>query len=52
MDPTHTISSINYADVWHIALTLIGLVLILSGVVTAVYTEFTWLGRKSLIKIQ
>ncbi len=39
MAPTHTIGGVNYADVWHTALTLIGLALILGGVATAVYTE-------------
>jgi hypothetical protein len=39
MAPTHTIGGINYADVWHAALTLIGLALILAGVATVVYTE-------------
>ncbi len=48
MAPTHTIGGINYADVWHTALTLIGLILILGGVATAVYTEFAPLRRKSL----
>jgi hypothetical protein len=48
MAPTHTIGGINYADVWHTALTLIGLVLILGGVLTAVYTEISLLERKSL----
>jgi hypothetical protein len=32
MAPTHTISGINYADVWHIALSFIGGLLILIGV--------------------
>lgn len=40
MAPTHTINGINYADVWHIALTVIGLALILCGVVVAVKTRF------------
>ncbi len=39
MAPTHTIGGINYANVWHAALTAIGLALIMGGVVTAVYTE-------------
>jgi len=47
MAPTHTISGINFADVWHTALTLIGLALILGGVATAVYTEFAPLRLKS-----
>jgi hypothetical protein len=48
MAPTHTIGGINYADVWHIGLTLIGLALILGGVATAVYTEFTVARRQAL----
>jgi hypothetical protein len=48
MAPTHTIGGINYADVWHITLTIIGLALILGGVATAVYTEFTLARREVL----
>jgi hypothetical protein len=51
MAPTHTIGGINYADVWHTALTFLGLALILSGAVTAVYIEFIPLKRKSLSEI-
>ncbi len=47
MAPTHTIGGINYADVWHAALTFLGLALIICGIVTAVNTEFTSLNRKS-----
>jgi hypothetical protein len=39
MAPTHTINGINYADVWHIALSLIGSVLILAAVATALHTN-------------
>jgi len=39
MGPTHTINGVNYADVWHIALSLIGSVLILAGGATALYTN-------------
>jgi hypothetical protein len=39
MAPTHTIGGINYANVWHTTLTALGLVLILAGVTTAVYTN-------------
>jgi hypothetical protein len=35
MAPTHSIDGINYADVWHTALTLIGLGLVLAGVACA-----------------
>jgi hypothetical protein len=31
MAPTHTLSGINYADVWHIALSILGVGLILAG---------------------
>jgi len=41
MAPTHTFGGINYADVWHVTFTLIGLVLILSGIAMAIYTQFT-----------
>jgi hypothetical protein len=47
MAPTHTIGGINYADVWHITLTMIGLALILGGVVTGIYTEYVPHGRRS-----
>jgi hypothetical protein len=39
MAPTHTIGGINYADVWHVILTAIGIVLTMTGIVTAVFTE-------------
>jgi len=35
MAPTHSIDGINYADVWHTALTLIGLGLVLAGIARA-----------------
>jgi hypothetical protein len=50
MAPTHTIGGINYADVWHTALTLLGLALIVGAVATAVTTEFALLRRKSFAK--
>jgi hypothetical protein len=40
MAPTHTINGLNYADVWHAALTWIGILLILSGVANVIYTGF------------
>jgi hypothetical protein len=48
MAPTHTIGGINYADVWHTALTLFGLALILGGVATAVYTEVAVVQQETL----
>jgi uncharacterized membrane protein (UPF0182 family) len=39
MAPTHTIGGVNYADVWHTALTAIGLALIACGMATALYTR-------------
>jgi len=47
MAPTHTIDGINYADVWHVALTLIGSFSILSGAVAAVGTRHAALQRSS-----
>ena len=35
MAPTHSIDGMNYADVWHSALTLIGLGLVLAGIARA-----------------
>ena len=52
MAPTHTIGGINYADVWHLALTAIGAVLILSGIAAAVYTQVAPLERKTLEAIR
>jgi hypothetical protein len=36
MAPTHTINGINYADVWHVAMTGIGLILILAGIASGI----------------
>jgi hypothetical protein len=47
MAPTHTISGINYADVWHTTLTALGILLILGGVVLAVLTQYAPLARRS-----
>jgi len=41
MAPTHTIGGINYADVWHSVLTMIGISLLFAGVALGIYTEFT-----------
>jgi hypothetical protein len=48
MAPTHTINGINYSDMWHTTLTLLGMVLILGGVATAVFTEFRAARREGL----
>jgi len=48
MAPTHTIGGINYADVWHTALTAIGLALIASGMATALYTRSAMARRAPL----
>jgi len=50
MAPTHTINGINYADIWHTALTFLGLALILGAVATAVITEYPLLRRRSLVE--
>jgi hypothetical protein len=39
MAPTHTVNGINYADVWHAALSVIGSALILSGIVSGILTS-------------
>jgi hypothetical protein len=46
MAPTHTIGGVNYADVWHASLTLLGGALILAGIATALYTEFVVARRR------
>jgi hypothetical protein len=45
MAPTHTIGGVNYADVWHAALTAIGLLLIGLGTAMALHTDFASLRR-------
>jgi hypothetical protein len=47
MAPTHTIDGINYADVWHVTLTLIGSGLVLSGALATVITHYAALQRSS-----
>ena len=39
MAPTHTIGGVNYSDVWHATLTVIGLALIGSSMAAALYTR-------------
>jgi hypothetical protein len=51
MAPTHTISGFNYADVWHAALTFIGIALILGGVMAAVHTRYV-IARRAAIELQ
>ena len=48
MAPTHTIGEVNYADVWHTALTAIGLALIACGMATALYTRSAMARRTPL----
>lgn len=48
MAPTHTIGGINYADVWHSTLTALGTLLILGGVVTAIYTEVASVRKQAI----
>ncbi|MFH2103389.1 MAG: hypothetical protein ABIJ39_08580 [Chloroflexota bacterium] len=40
MAPTHTIGGVNFADVWHVSLTILGAGLILTGIGTMLYTKF------------
>ena len=49
MAPTHTINGINYADVWHMALSLIGSALILTGGATALYARLRF--RKTVLEV-
>jgi hypothetical protein len=48
MAPTHTINGLNYADVWHAALTLIGVALILGGCMAVVRTRLSISSREAL----
>jgi len=48
MAPTHTIGGVNHADVWHVAMTIIGAGLILSSIATVLYTERVVLRRQAL----
>jgi hypothetical protein len=48
MAPTHTINGVNFADVWHVALTAIGLALIVIGMATALYTRSAMARRAPL----
>lgn len=48
MTPMHTIGGINWADAWHISLTIIGAGLIFTAVVNAIYTERLALQRTAV----
>jgi hypothetical protein len=50
MAPTHTINGINYADIWHAVLTVLGLALVFAGTVNAFTSGFHPFGRKSLVE--
>lgn len=39
MGPTHTIGGVNYADVWHTALQLIGWILVIAGALAVLRSE-------------
>lgn len=41
MAPTHTLANINYADAWHMGLTLVGLGLILGGLLIGFHIKFS-----------
>ncbi len=51
MAPTHTIGGINYADVWHVTLSLIGSGLILAGILTAFYNKSVIPSRLATTKV-
>ena len=48
MAPTHIISGFNYADVWHVALSILGGGLLLSGVFTILSPYFSMMNFKAL----
>ena len=48
MAPTHTIEGVNYADVWHVALTLIGVGLLIAGALSLFWPRFIAARREAL----
>ena len=48
MAPTHTIGGVNYADVWHVALTLIGGGLLIAGALSLFWPRFIAARREAL----
>ncbi|MBA4384417.1 MAG: hypothetical protein C0410_06750 [Anaerolinea sp.] len=47
MAPTHTIDGINYSNVWHLVLSIIGVGSILAGVLTAIPNRFSLINVKA-----
>ncbi|EKD88978.1 MAG: hypothetical protein ACD_34C00250G0004 [uncultured bacterium] len=48
MAPTHTLDGINYANVWHVVMSIIGSGLILAGIFTALSHRFSPISVKTL----
>ena len=48
MAPTHTIDGINYANVWHVVMSIIGAGLILTGILTVLSQRFSQINLKTL----
>lgn len=48
MAPTHTIEGVNYADVWHVGLTLIGGGLLIAGALSLFWPRFIAARREAL----
>ncbi|MCC6145943.1 MAG: hypothetical protein IT308_00090 [Anaerolineaceae bacterium] len=48
MAPTHTLNGINYADVWHATLSILGSGLVLSGILTILAPKLSGLSFKTL----
>jgi hypothetical protein len=48
MAPTHTIEGVNYANVWHVALTLIGGGLLIAGALSLFWPRFIAARREAL----
>ncbi len=48
MAPTHTLDGINYANIWHVVMSIIGSGLILAGIFTAFSQHFSPISVKTL----
>ncbi len=52
MGATHTIGGVNYADVWHVQLQLIGWFLVVAGAFTLLLAEGILWRKKVPIKLE
>src|SRR4030042_1100780 len=51
MGPTHTIGVVNYADIWHVQLQLIGWILIITGVSTFLWAARVFSNKESVVRV-